>query len=86
MAAPWHLTDVEPKVNTGVVTGALVVTVCDDVVGPLHPVAVAVITDVPLQLPEYVTAPVAVLIVLPAAKLVASSEYIIPVLVVAVAV
>ena len=84
--APWHLTDVDPRSNARPVTTGVIVTVCDDVVGPLHPVAVAVITDVPDQPATYVTAPVDELIELPADVLVASRAYVIPVLVVAVAV
>ena len=41
------------------------VTVCVAVVGPLQPVAVAVIVEVPIHVATYVTAPVAALIVLP---------------------
>ena len=42
------------------------------VVGPAQPVAVAVITEVPVHAGSYVTAPFAVLIVLPAVILAAS--------------
>ena len=47
--APWHLVDVPPRVNEGVPTVGVIVTVWVAVVGPLHPAAVAVIVDVPLQ-------------------------------------
>src|SRR5207253_1785890 len=83
--APWHLVDVAPKLNTGVPTDAVMVTVCVAVFGPLHPAALAVIVDVPLHVPAYVTSPVEELIVLPADKLDASSEYVMPVVFVAVA-
>ena len=53
--------------------------------GPLQPVAVAVITDVPDHAAVKVTAPVAGTMLFPAAVLVPSSEYVMPVLVVAVA-
>jgi hypothetical protein len=45
------------------------VTVCDEVVGPLHPAALAVMIDVPVQPAVKVTAPVDALIELPAAIL-----------------
>jgi fructose-specific phosphotransferase system IIC component len=48
------------------------VTVCVVVTGPLHPAALAVITVVPLQVDEYVTAPVVGTIVLPPDMLAAS--------------
>jgi hypothetical protein len=70
--APWQRVDVAPRVNTGVPTFGLMVTVWLAVVGPLQPVAVAVITEVPVHPAVYVTAPVAVLIVLPPAMLAAS--------------
>ena len=47
--APWHRPDVAPKVNTGTVTGAFVVAVCVDAVGPLQPAALAVIVIVPVH-------------------------------------
>ena len=47
IGAVWHRVDVAPKVNIGVPTGELTVTVCVAVRGPLHPVAVAVITELP---------------------------------------
>ena len=47
--------------------------------GPLHPAALAVMIEVPLQDAEYVTAPVDALIVFPPAMLAASREYVIPV-------
>ena len=46
---PWHLVDVAPKVNTGVPTIGVTVTVCVAVAELLQPVAVAVIIVVPLQ-------------------------------------
>ena len=49
------------------------VTTCEAEEGPLQPVAVAVIIDVPFQLPVQVTAPVATIIVLPPAILAGSS-------------
>jgi len=73
-------------VNTGVVIDGVVVTVCVDVCGPLHPVALAVIIEVPVQPATYVTLPMAVLIVFPAARLAASRLYVILVDAVAVAV
>ena len=78
--APWQRTDVAPKVNIGVPTDDVIVTVCVEVLGPLHPVAVAVIVDVPLQPASYVTAPVVALLYYSPAKLVASRLYVIPVL------
>jgi hypothetical protein len=47
--APWHLVDVAPNINIGVPTVGVTVTVCVEDDGPLQPVAVAVITDVPVQ-------------------------------------
>ena len=44
---PWQRVDVAPNVNTGVPTVWVMVTVWFAVDGPLQPVAVAVITDVP---------------------------------------
>ena len=70
----------------GVPTVGVMVTVCIAVDGPLHPVAVAVITLVPLHVPTYVTTPVAATIVLPPVTEAASRVYVIPVLLVAVAV
>jgi hypothetical protein len=81
----WQIVEEEPKLNTGIVTGALTVTVCVDDLGPLHPDAVAVITDVPDQAASHVTSPVEELMVLPPDRLAASRLYTIPVLVVAVA-
>ena len=57
----------------------VIVTVWLVVAGPLHPAALAVITEVPLHVAEYVTAPVDALIVFPPAMLAASREYVIPV-------
>lgn len=61
-----------PKLNTGVLRVVAVVTVCVAVLGVLHPVAVAVITDVPFQPAAKVTVPVVVLMVLPPEMVVAS--------------
>ena len=69
MPADWHRLDVEPDPNTGVPTVGFVLTVCDEAAGPLQPEAVAVTTELPLQPFTKVTAPVAVLMVLPADKL-----------------
>ena len=49
------------------------VAVCVAVFGPLHPAAVAVIVEVPLHEPTYVTDPVDALMVFPALTLVASN-------------
>ena len=49
-AIPWHRVEVEPNAKTGVPTVGVIVTVCDADVGPLHPLAVAVIVEVPVQL------------------------------------
>jgi hypothetical protein len=70
-------------VNTGVPTVGVIVTVCVAVLGPLQPAADAVIVEVPDQVVTYVTCPVDEFMVLPPAKLVASKEYVIPVLFVA---
>ena len=69
MPADWHRFDVEPAPNTGVPTVEIVVTVCAEAEGPLQPEAVALTTELPLQPFTKVTAPVAVLMVLPADKL-----------------
>ena len=45
---------------------------CVLVLGPLQPVAVAVIVELPVQVPKKVTAPVVELIVFPNNKLLAS--------------
>ena len=71
---PWQRVEVAPKANTGVPTAGVMVAVCVDVAGPLQPVALAVINEVPDHPAAYVTAPVAELIVLPPAILTASSE------------
>jgi hypothetical protein len=71
--------------KTGVPTVCVIVTVCVETAGPLQPVAVAVIIDVPNHAAVYTTAPEVALIVFPAAKLASSKVYVIPVLVVAVA-
>ena len=60
--------------NTGVLTVGVIVTVWVDVIGPLHPAALAVIIDVPLQPATKVTAPVPATIEFPPVTLEASSE------------
>ena len=65
--------------NGLIVTEGVVVAVCVVVTGPLQPAALAVIIVAPLQPAIYVTCPVALFIVFPAAKLVASILYVIPV-------
>ena len=77
--AVWHLVDVAPSVNTGVPTGELTVTVCVADRGPLHPVAVAVITELPTHKAVNVTSPVAGSILFPDSVLNASRLYVIPV-------
>ena len=72
--------------NTGVTTDDFTVTVCVAVLEPLQPVAVAVITVVPIHAASYVTAPVEPSIVLLPARLAASKLYIMPVLLLADAV
>jgi hypothetical protein len=74
-----------PSENIGVPTVGVTVTVWIAVAGPLHPAALAVITEVPLQRAAKVTTPVPATIVLPPVRLAASSEYVIPVELVAVA-
>jgi len=69
--APWHLVEVAGA-KALIVTVGVMVTTCVVVAGPLHPAALAVIVVVPLQVPAYVTAPVAPTIVFPPAKLAAS--------------
>ena len=69
----WHLKELVPNAKVGVPTLAVVVTVCVAVFGPLQPVAVAVIVEVPLQVAVKLTSPVAVFMVFPANILVASS-------------
>ena len=51
--------DAAPKVNTGVPTVGVVVTIWVEVLGPLQPVAVAVIVELPDQAAAKVTTPVA---------------------------
>ena len=82
---PWQRVDVAPSVKTGVPTVGVIVTVCVAVAGPLQPAALAVMMLVPLQPAAYVTVPVAVVMVFPPASEAASSEYVIPVVLVAVA-
>jgi hypothetical protein len=67
-------------------TVGVMVTVCIADVGPLQPVAVAVMIDVPLQVPTYVTAPVEASMLLPPVMEAASRLYVIAVALVAVAV
>ena len=69
--APWHRVEVAGE-NAFMVTVGVIVTTWVVVEGPLHPAALAVIVVVPLQVPTYVSAPVAPTIVLPPAKLAAS--------------
>jgi hypothetical protein len=63
---------VAPKVKAKPLTVGVVVTVWVDVIGPLQPAALAVMTDVPLQPATYVNKPVVELMELPPAILVAS--------------
>ena len=72
--APWHLVEVAPREKTRLLTVGVMVTVWVVVIGPLHPAALAVITDVPLQPATKVTAPVPATIEFPPVTLVASSE------------
>ena len=67
-------------------TVGVIVTVCVEADGPLHPAAVAVIVVVPLHPAVYVTAPVDELMVIPPAILAASRLYVMPVVAEAVAV
>jgi hypothetical protein len=62
------------------------VTVCVAVAGPLQPAAIAVIIVAPVQPATYVTWPVAALIELPPVIAAAFRVYVIPVVLVAVAV
>ncbi len=57
-----------------------VVALCDELIGPLHPEAVAVIILVPVHKALKVTLPVAGSMLFPPKILAASSEYVIPVL------
>ena len=75
----WHRVDVAPKVNTGVPTGESMVTECVALLGPLQPVAVAVITELPTHKALKVTSPVAASILFPPSKLKASRLYVMPV-------
>ena len=61
--------------------GKVIVTVCVAVLGPLHPAALAVMVDVPLQPAAKVTSPVDTLIKFPPVMLAASKVYVIPVVV-----
>jgi len=69
--APWQRVEVAGE-NALIVTFGVTVTTCVVVAGPLHPAALAVMVVVPLQVPTYVTAPVAPTIVLPPARLATS--------------
>src|SRR5258706_5773797 len=71
------------RYNCLTTTLELMVTICVEAFGPLQPVAVAVITVAPIHGAVYVTSPVTALIVLPAAKLVASRVYVMPVALIA---
>jgi hypothetical protein len=83
--APWQRVELAPKVNIGVPTVGVIVTVWVEVCGPLHPAALAVMVDVPVHPAAYVTAPVNVFMELPGkAAVVASKLYVIPVVLVAV--
>src|SRR5688572_10928041 len=64
------------RYNCLITISELIFTVCVAVFVPSQPVALTVITEVPLHAAVYVTAPVEALIVLPAARLVASRLYI----------
>ena len=77
--------EVIPKENTGVPTVGVMVTVWVVVMGPLHPPALAVMTDVPLQPATQVTTPVPARMAFPAVMLALSSVKVIPVVFVAVA-
>jgi hypothetical protein len=55
-----------PSVKTGVLTVAVVVTVCVAIAGPLQPAALAVMVDEPLHPPTKVTVPLAEFIEFPA--------------------
>ena len=77
---------VVPDVKEGVPTVGVIVTVCIAVLGPLQPVAMVVIALVPLHVAAYVTIPVLETILLPPDIEGPSKLYVIPVLLVAVAV
>ena len=86
MFAPWQRVEDAPNANIGVLTVGVVVTVCDEVTGPLQPVALAVMVDIPLQPAAKFTVPVVELIELPKkAAVVASRLKVMPVLLVDVA-
>jgi hypothetical protein len=72
----WQVGCEPPPIEmaVGFPTVGVIVTVCEADFGPLQPVAVAVMVLVPDQPAAYVTCPVDELIVLPAPRLVASSE------------
>ena len=65
VSAPWHLSDVAPKANTGEATFGLTVTECMAITGPLQPEAVAVTTNDPNQVGAKVISPVAALMLFP---------------------
>ena len=85
VATPWQRTEVIFVKNTGVPTAAVMLTVCTALVLLLQPFAVAVIIKVPDHPAAKVTSPVEVLMLLPPEILAASRLYVIPVLLVAVA-
>jgi hypothetical protein len=85
VCALWQRVELVPNTKTGEPTEAVVVTVCVLVLGPLQPSALAVTIDTPDHEGSKVTSPVAALIVLPPARLAASRLYVIPVVLVAVA-
>ena len=63
--APWHLVEVAPKENTGVVTLGVEMAVCV-AAGVPQPAARAVIIELPTHPATKLTVPVVELIVLPA--------------------
>ena len=74
MIPNWQRVLLAPNVNTGVPTVAFTVTVCVAEVLLPHPVAVAVMVELPNHNAVKVTAPVDELIVLPDPRLIASRE------------
>lgn len=86
LPATWHRNDEAPAEKTGVATEVVMVTVCEDVFGPLQPAAVAVMVVAPVHAAVKATVPLAELMELPAVILAASKVYVIPVLLAAVAV
>ena len=49
VVAAWQRVELMPDAKVGVPTDGVMVTVCVEVVGPLHPAALAVMVDVPLH-------------------------------------